>query len=70
MKVKEIRSALGVTQKEFSQIFKIPVRTIQDWECGERTPPEYVEMFIERFAKEDFPDRIKAYAKKMQEHKE
>lgn len=24
----------------------IPIRTIQDWEAGRRTPPEYVEKLV------------------------
>lgn len=67
MQIKEIRNALGVTQKEFSRIYKIPVRTIQDWERGERTPPEYVVELLERAVMQDYPDRLKVYAKKMTE---
>lgn len=40
--VKEQRETLGLTQKEFSERFGIPLRTIQSWEGGERNPPEYV----------------------------
>ena len=31
-----------MTQKAFSEFFGIPVRTLQDWEAGVRTPPDYV----------------------------
>ena len=36
-----------MTQKEFAEYFNIPVRTIQDWEAGRRTPPVYVVELIE-----------------------
>ena len=31
---KEVRALSGLTQARFSEIFKIPRRTIQDWEAG------------------------------------
>jgi DNA-binding transcriptional regulator YiaG len=31
-----------MTQAEFSKFLKIPIRTIQEWEQGRRTPPDYV----------------------------
>ncbi|MCD7809381.1 MAG: helix-turn-helix domain-containing protein [Erysipelotrichaceae bacterium] len=42
MDIRDMREALGDTQKEFSFRFNIPVRTIQNWEAGVRQPPEYV----------------------------
>ena len=30
------------TRKEFSEYTGIPVRTLEDWEAGRRTPPEYI----------------------------
>lgn len=47
MNIKKIRSKTGKTQKEFSEMLNIPVRTIQDWESKRRTPPEYVKELIE-----------------------
>lgn len=45
--IKGIRSKLKMTQKELSEAcFDIPVRTIQDWESGRRTPPLYLIMLI------------------------
>ena len=45
--IKGIRSKLKMTQKELSEAcFDIPVRTIQDWEGGRRTPPKYMVMLI------------------------
>ena len=31
-----------MTRKEFAEYFKIPKRTIENWEGGQRNPPEYV----------------------------
>lgn len=40
--IKKLRKEAGMTQKAFSEFFGIPVRTLQDWEAGVRTPPDYV----------------------------
>lgn len=48
MTIKELRTTTGMTQKEFSEYFGIPIRTLQKWETGERTPPDYVVSLIER----------------------
>ncbi|MCD8075103.1 MAG: helix-turn-helix domain-containing protein [Lachnospiraceae bacterium] len=42
MTIKEMRSLLGLTQAEFGTKYNIPTRTIEDWERGARTPPQYV----------------------------
>lgn len=41
-KIKDIRSATNMTQKEFSKYLKIPMRTIQHWENETRKCPDYV----------------------------
>ncbi len=38
----ETRNKLGMNRKEFAEYFKIPYRTIQDWELGKRQMPEYL----------------------------
>lgn len=43
---KEARTAAGLTQQQMSDIFKIPKRTIENWESGQRTPPEYVKILV------------------------
>lgn len=43
---KAARLAAGLTQKRMSELMKIPFRTIQQWESGERTPPPYVRRFV------------------------
>lgn len=43
---KAARNASGLTQQQMSDIFKIPKRTIENWESGQRTPPEYVKLLV------------------------
>ena len=40
--IKELSQQTGMNRREFSEYTKIPVRTLEDWEAGKRTPPEYV----------------------------
>lgn len=47
MTIKEMRAASGMTQQAFAEFFGIPKRTIEDWECSRRTPPEYLIKLIE-----------------------
>ncbi|MDD6920587.1 MAG: helix-turn-helix domain-containing protein [Eubacteriales bacterium] len=42
MTVKEILKKSQLNQSEFSKLFGIPLRTVQDWHAGKRNPPEYV----------------------------
>ncbi len=41
-RMKELREQKGMNRKEFSDYTGIPVRTLEDWEAGRRTPPEYI----------------------------
>lgn len=47
MNIKELRAAAKMTQKEFSEYFNIPKRTIEQWEGGQRKPPHYLVDLIE-----------------------
>ncbi len=47
MNIKEIRSLTDMTQKAFAKYLNIPVRTLEEWERGARTPPAYVVELIE-----------------------
>ena len=49
-----IRKASGLTQAAFSEKYKIPKRSIENWESGKRECPEYVLDLLERAVKEDF----------------
>ncbi len=44
--ITELRESVGETRKEFSQHIGIPLRTLEDWEAGRRTPPEYIPRLI------------------------
>ena len=44
--IKELRESTGMSRKEFSEHTSIPVRTLEDWEAGRRTPPEYIPRLI------------------------
>ena len=41
-KITELRKSTGMTRKAFAAHTGIPVRTLEDWEAGRRTPPEYI----------------------------
>ncbi len=45
--IKELRTTIGMTRKEFSVHTGIPVRTLEDWEAARRKPPEYIPKLIE-----------------------
>ena len=44
--IKELREGVEMNRKEFSEHTGIPVRTLEDWEAGRRTPPEYIPRLI------------------------
>ena len=46
MTIKEARQVVGITQKELSEFLEIPLRSLENWESGKRTPPPYVEKLI------------------------
>lgn len=46
MKIRTLREKTGMTRKEFSNHTGIPVRTLEDWEAGRRTPPGYIPRLI------------------------
>lgn len=41
-----LRKETKLNRKAFAEHFGIPLRTIEDWEAGRRTPPEYVPRLI------------------------
>ena len=41
-RIKNLRESTGMNRREFSDHTGIPLRTLEDWEAGRRTPPEYV----------------------------
>lgn len=44
--IKDLRQNIGLNRKEFSEHIGIPLRTLEDWEAGRRTPPEYIPRLI------------------------
>lgn len=53
MTIKELRKASDMTQKAFSEYFKIPKRTIENWEGDVNKCPEYLSDLIEFKLKAD-----------------
>ena len=45
-KFKLARLSAGITQADMSKRMEIPLRTVESWEVGKRTPPSYVQRFI------------------------
>lgn len=56
MTIKEMRTLLGVSRAEFSRRYKIPIRTLESWESGDRTPPAYVVELLGRAVKSDIDE--------------
>lgn len=50
----EIRTLSGLTQKEFSEKYNIPQRSVENWDAGYRNPPDYLIELLARVVKEDF----------------
>lgn len=48
MRIKNLRNYTKLSQKAFGNKFKIPYRSIQNWESGKSEPPPYVPEMIER----------------------
>lgn len=46
MTIKEARESIGMSRAEMSRVFEIPIRTLEDWDNGKRTPPPYVQKLI------------------------
>ena len=60
-KIRELRESTGMNRKEFSEHTEIPVRTLEDWEAGRRTPPEYIPRLIAyQLAYEKLSKEVKA----------
>lgn len=58
--IKEARTQAKLTQTQLADRYGIPVRTLQDWESGRRTPPEYVVKLLLRCIEVDFGIHLKA----------
>lgn len=49
----DLRAILNLTQKEFSEKYEIPLRTIENWEGKKTNPPKYVFELLKRCVMED-----------------
>ena len=45
--IKELCEVYDISQTELSKKYDIPLRTVQDWHAGRRTPPPYVVRMLE-----------------------
>lgn len=45
-KIRRLIRETGLSQREFSEHFGIPLRTVEDWAAGRRKPPEYIPRLI------------------------
>lgn len=48
-KIKELRENTGMNRREFCEYFKIPYRTVTEWERDNRHAPEYVLRLLEYY---------------------
>lgn len=55
--IKKIRTGAGMSQRELSERYGIPTRTIEDWETDKRTPPTYVVNLLARAVEDDLKKR-------------
>ena len=62
-KIKKLRIQTGLNRKEFSEYIGIPLRTVEDWEAGRRTPPAYIPRLI------SYQLKYEELMKKMEEDK-
>lgn len=44
--IAQICKDYGLSQTALAKRFEIPLRTVQDWHAGRRTPPNYVVLMI------------------------
>jgi len=51
-RVRSLRRALGLTQEQFSQTYRIPLATLRDWETGASAPDAPAQALLEVIARE------------------
>lgn len=44
--LKNVREKYGYSRAEFSRLFNIPLRSLENWDAGSRKMPEYVKALI------------------------
>lgn len=48
-RIKELRKSTGMNRKEFCEYFKIPYRTMSEWERDGRHAPDYLIRLLEYY---------------------
>ena len=48
--IQMLRTRMGMSQREFSDYYQIPLRSLQQWEQGRSNPPLYVVKMMEKIA--------------------
>ena len=61
MNVKEIRELSGMSRAEFSRTYRIPVRTLENWESGSRKCPDYLLNLLSHSVMEDVNINLSCY---------
>lgn len=51
--IKEIREMSGLSRAGFSRTYHIPLRSLENWEAGQRECPSYLPLLLERVVTED-----------------
>ncbi len=52
-KIRDLRRVPNLSQTAFGEKYRIPLRTVQGWELGEREAPDYVIDLLEKAVWED-----------------
>lgn len=50
--IKQLCEEYGVGQSELSRLYDIPLRTVQQWHAGHRTPPPYVVRMLDELLRQ------------------
>lgn len=53
MTIREIRALTGLSQTKFCKKYGMPLQTLQKWEQGHRSPPDYLVELLEFKVGED-----------------
>lgn len=53
-RIQAIKKLSGLSNAALAKKYQIPIRTLEDWLSGKRTPPEYLVYMWERCVNEDY----------------
>ncbi|MBR2187074.1 MAG: hypothetical protein IJ857_07025 [Lachnospiraceae bacterium] len=70
VKLRWLRSKLGMNRTVFARDMGIPLRTVEEWEAGQRKMPDYLLKFLMYYAlgrKVLFKNRDKEYMEMLRE---